>query len=104
MRNLKIKHQGAGTHTTRALLFKQNNNDMKTDVKSPGLCVLNADELRDINGGTAIGASMTLSSGTDSLLSIEFKWRQGGRSRDYKLSIGNDIDFNLNAYGNGTNA
>ncbi|SDF44013.1 bacteriocin-type signal sequence-containing protein [Mucilaginibacter pineti] len=77
---------------------------MRTDVNTPGLCVLNADELKNINGGTTEGASMTLTSGADSLLSIEFKWQHGGHLRDYKLSVGNNIDFNLNAYGNGTKA
>lgn len=72
---------------------------MKVKVKNPMLRQLDDAELKAINGGAS--ASMTMSSSADSLLSMEFQWQQGDRSKDYKISAGNDINFDLTAYGSG---
>ena len=62
---------------------------------------LSTEESRNINGGNnESSASMSMTSGTDSLLSMEFKWQQGDNYKEYKISAGNDVDLNLNAYGN----
>jgi hypothetical protein len=76
---------------------------MTVKVKTPVLQTLDAAELKETNGGTSdsASASMTMSSNADSLLSMEFHWQQGDRSRDYKISAGNNINFDVNAYGNG---
>jgi len=61
---------------------------------------LSPEELKDINGGSTNSASMTLSSSTDSLVSMDFEWRQGDMSRSWKISAGNNVDINLQAFGN----
>ncbi len=74
---------------------------MKTKAKTPQLQELDAADLQTINGGATNGASMTISSSADSLVSMEFKWQQGDNYRDYKLSAGNGIHVNLDAFANG---
>jgi bacteriocin-like protein len=61
---------------------------------------LNTEELQQINGGSAGEASMTMSSGANSLLSMDFEWQQGDMSRSYKIAVGQDVHFNVGAYGN----
>ncbi|QXV65982.1 hypothetical protein INP83_02485 [Mucilaginibacter sp. 21P] len=69
---------------------------MTAKKNSTQLRELNSDEIATINGGATDGASMSLSSSADSLLSIEFNWQQGNNSRSYKLSAGNNIEADLN--------
>lgn len=61
---------------------------------------LTPEELTHISGGTD-GASMGLNIGTDSLLSLEFKWQQGDNYHDYKLEAGKGLSLNLDAFVNG---
>lgn len=75
---------------------------MKTKVTTPTLQPLSAAELAATNGGASDGASMTMTSSTNSLVSMEFKWQQGNNYRDYKLSAGNGIHVNLDAFANGS--
>lgn len=64
------------------------------------LQLLNAEEVKQINGGSADNsAGMTLSSSANSLLSIEFKWQQGDNYRDYKLDVGKNVNINLGVFG-----
>lgn len=72
---------------------------MTVNTKKPVLQKLDDAELNEINGGSS--ANMTMSSGTGSLLSMEFQWQDGNRSKDYKISAGNDISLDLTAYGSG---
>ncbi|MDN3582074.1 hypothetical protein [Mucilaginibacter flavus] len=74
---------------------------MKTKAKTTQLQELAPVDLQAINGGAANGAGMTMSSSADSLVSMEFKWQQGDNYRDYKLSAGNGIHVNLDAFANG---
>ncbi|WP_114937509.1 hypothetical protein [Mucilaginibacter endophyticus] len=73
---------------------------MKTNTTN--IRELSVAELTTVNGGAANGASMSLSAGTDSLLSIEFKWQQGDNYQDYKLEAGKGINLNFDAFLNGT--
>lgn len=62
---------------------------------------LSVAELATVNGG-ANGASMSISTGADSLLSMEFKWQKGDNYRDYKLEVGKGINLNFDAFVNGS--
>jgi hypothetical protein len=76
---------------------------MKTNVKKQNLQPLNSEELAMVNGGASTNsASMTMSSSADSLVSMEFNWQQGDNYRDYKISAGNGIHADLNAFANGS--
>ena len=56
---------------------------------------LTAQELKEINGGNALGGNISLTSNTNSLLSLTFESTYGNRKEQTTISVGNDINLNL---------
>ena len=56
---------------------------------------LTAQELKEINGGNALVGNISLTSNTNSLLSLTFESTYGNRKEQTTISVGNDINLNL---------
>jgi len=73
---------------------------MPVKTKNNSFRQLNDEVLKQINGGAANSGSISMTSGAGSLLSMDFEWHQGDMSKSFKIEVGQNIDFNLNAFGN----
>ena len=56
---------------------------------------LTAQELTEINGGSTFVGNISLTSSTDSLLSLTIESTYGNRHEKTTIAVGNDIDLSL---------
>jgi hypothetical protein len=62
---------------------------------------LNLQELQDINGGSNASANtLSISTGTDALLSLNYEWSQGDKGYEWSLEVGKDVNADIDLFSN----